>query len=92
LNTGKIYLDYYRWWSKWLSFENRTGIQMVKARWQPKMLQPFESRSHIQMIDSLEPGIQIPHHLNTGFQFVWYSNDSGIQMFGIQIPIVKNGF
>jgi hypothetical protein len=55
LNTGKIGPDYYRWQSKWLPFENRTGIQMVKARWQPKMLQPFEIR--IQIIASLELGI-----------------------------------
>jgi hypothetical protein len=57
LNTGQIGPDYYRWWSKWLPFENLTGIQMVEARWQPKMLQPFENRSCIQMIDSLELGI-----------------------------------
>jgi hypothetical protein len=31
LNTGKICPDYYGWWSKWLPFEYRTGIQIVKA-------------------------------------------------------------
>jgi hypothetical protein len=56
-----------------------TGIQVVKT-----------DRSHIQMIDSLEAGILIPDHLNTGFQFVWYSNGSGIQKFFIQIPTVLN--
>jgi hypothetical protein len=40
-----------------LPFKNLTGIQMVEARWQPKMLQQFESWSCIQMIDPLEPGI-----------------------------------
>jgi hypothetical protein len=50
---------------------------MVKARWQPKMLQPFENQSHVQMMG-----------LNTGFQIVWYSYVCGIQMFGIQIPTV----
>jgi hypothetical protein len=43
--------------SKWLPFENCLGIQMVKARWQLKLLQPFENWSCIQMIYSLEPGI-----------------------------------
>jgi hypothetical protein len=61
---------------------------MVKARWQPEMLQPFENWSRIQMIDSLEPGIWIPDHLNIVLKFVWYSNGSGIQMFGIQILTV----
>jgi hypothetical protein len=30
---------------------------MVEARWQPKMLQPFENQSCIDMIDSLKLGI-----------------------------------
>jgi hypothetical protein len=78
LNTGQIGPDYNSWWSKWLLFENQTGIQMVEARWQPKMLPPFENQSCISGTG----------HLNTGFQFVWYTNGSGIQMFGIQIPTV----
>jgi hypothetical protein len=39
-----------------LTFENQTGIKMVKARWQLKMIQPFENRSLFQMIDSLKQG------------------------------------
>jgi hypothetical protein len=42
---------------KWLPFENHTGVQIVKTRSQPKMLQPFENRSRIQMIYFLESGI-----------------------------------
>jgi hypothetical protein len=30
---------------------------MVKARWQPKMLEPFENQFRVQIIDFLEPGI-----------------------------------
>jgi hypothetical protein len=41
---------------KWLPFENWTGIQMAKARWRPKMIQPFGNRSRIEIIDFLELG------------------------------------
>jgi hypothetical protein len=41
---------------------------------------------------SYEPGIWVLELLNTGFQFVWYSNGSGIQMFCIQILTVPYCF
>jgi hypothetical protein len=45
----------------------RSGIQMVKARWQPKMLQPFENWFFFS--DDWFSGTG---HLNTRFQIVCY--------------------
>jgi hypothetical protein len=38
---------------------------------------------------TVRTGIQLPNQLNTGAQFAWNSNVSGIWMAGIQILILQ---